>query len=708
MRLLLGVADFGEREEKLLCRQAEEVGITITDCERRYTKTGIIQYLDKYPDTNVTIFSEAVESMNPFSDVDYELLSERYEQVRMIPILMNERRGTEYVRDIFHAGIYNAVFADDADISTVLHLMKSGRSRKEAKLYYKLDEVDDLDTAANIDRCVRTICEAADENTLVEYVTHIHNMLNAEEFQEVLLKLDTNRLDMMRNISDISAFIPESMPETVSDAKNGVWSSLAGVFSTARVSMKTESRTLESIHQPDPANDQLRMNAVSADDLYEIISNVIVGFVGNQRRSGVTHQAITAAHFLAAYGYCVALADCSARGGKSLSSFETIEKYRDTEMLSADSFSYLGVDYYKNMNVDSLNNIFSSEKKYHFVIIDYGTFSPYVKTDIGRCTIKCAVCGSMPWEVNQLCAFVNDTRHLSDQMVYLIRGVAPEARDKQTWISELVTNYLFADVQEDPFDGSCYPALASLFDKYVKGLPTHDIGKNQKGSRDTVIPTMTGNAGEVSSGDKQIFMQGLFHKRKGKNSKKEFDRERERGFFAQSHVQKPVTGCWFVSELKHGAGCSYISAVIANLLATRTDRVCMITDDEYLKEYVADNVQLYMWDGAVDAVFSTYNTVVIDGGVYSELPADRRREMTRAAHKYMICRSNDEYMRVLAEHVASDEAASSKWAYIFNQIPPSDHVKIKRLMSSYDICFLQGCDARCMTKEVKKSFSGII
>lgn len=705
MRLLLGVADFGEHEEKMLCRVAKENSIDITSCERRYTKAGIMQYLDDNPDTDVVVLSEAVEGNAPFTASDYELLAERHENVRVVPILMDERCGTEYVQDVFYCGIYNAVFASDADINMVLRLMNAGRSRKEAKIYYKLRNVDDAGSGANIDRCVRHINDASDEKELKERVSHIHNMLTAEEFHEVLSKLDADRLNAMRKIPEIAAFISEKQVEEMATSpKSGILSSIAGAIANASASSGGRASEPDNIRQPDPIQSEFHMNALSVDDLFEIISNVIVGFVGNQRRSGVTHQAITAAHFLAARGYRVALADCSARGGKSLSAFEAIERYRDTSMLSPDSFSYLGVDYYKNMNVESLNKIFSAAEKYHFVIIDYGTFSPYVKADIGRCSIKCAVCGSMPWEVNQLRAFVDDTRFLSDQMIYLIRGVAEDARDKQDWLSDLVEKFLFADIQPDPFDGSCYPALASLFDKYVKGLAVQEDRVAQVEDRVTSLRPVENTVEKKNATEKPARKVGLFRKRE----KPDPVQAGERQVTEKIRKEKHMSGCLFVSALKHGVGCSYTSAVIANYLADRTKSICLITDDEDIGEYVSDRVRIYMWNSELDKAFASSEVVVADGGVRDGMSADRRHEMARAAHKYMVCRSGDDYMRALAGLVADDSLESENWVYIFNQIPPSDYSKVRRLMSNYDVCFLPSCDALYSAKEMKSIFSGIL
>lgn len=424
-------------------------------------------------------------------------------------------------------------------------------------------------------------------------------------------------------------------------------------------------------------------------------------------RGGVDNF-VTQRYRLAAHGYHVALADCSARGGKSLSAFETIERYRDTTILTAESFSYLGVDYYKNMTSESLNKIFSAAEKYHFVIIDYGTFSPYVKSDIGRCSIKCGVCGSMPWEVNQLRAFADDTRFLSDQMTYLIRGVSPDARTQQTWISDLVDHYLFADIQEDPFDGSCYPALAGLFEKYVKGLPAKT--PSEKKEKNMGVVTRTAEMGVVADGlrEHEVPKTRLFRRHTKSKPAEERTTEKEPSLSPRINMRKPVSGCWFVASLKHGVGCSYVSAVIANFLAMQNDKVGLITGDEDLREYVSNNVHMYAWGDGADAAFAACTVVVIDGGVCTSLTADQKKELARSSHKYMVCRSGDDYMRVLADFVSTDEWASDKWAYIFNQIPPSDHGKINRLMANYDICYLPSCDARHPAKDVKRSVLSIM
>lgn len=701
MQILLGVADFGEAEEKMLLKAAQGAGISVAGCERRYTKAGIMQYLDEHPDTDIVVLSEAVEGSSPFTASDYELLSDRHEGVRVIPVLMDERCGTEYVQDVFYSGIYNAVFASDADISLVLRLMTSGRSRKEAKVYYKLNNVDDVANDANIDRCARHIAEAKTQAELGERVLHIHRMLTNEEFGRVLSALSAKQREAMRTVPDLAGFVPEETwtpDETLS--KGGFLASIAGRL--PRNASVDDGRT-GTLRQPDPVSEGLRFGALSVDDLFDIISNVIVGFVGNQRRAGVTHQAITAAHYLAARGYRVALADCAPNGGKSMSAFEAIERYRNT-VPYAGGFSYLDVDYYENMTTESLNRIFSAKEGYHFVIIDYGTFSPHVKSDIGRCSIKCAVCGSMPWEVNKLRAFADDTRFLSDQLIYLIRGVAPDARDAQGWLADIVENYRFADVQADPFDGTCYPALAELFDKYVKGLPAHGMQAEQTPDRVNSISVVTQPASEHAFRPHR-FSFGSILKRGGNSAPQ--TRETKSGH-PIAHQRQSASGTWFFAQLRQGYGCSYVSAVCANVLSERAKSVALITDAPDINEYVLGGVSLFEWDDGIDAAFSSHDVVVMDGGVLSSMLPSVHREMARASHKLMVCKSSDDYMRSLAEFVSGQNDDGKAWAYVFNQIPPSDYGKVKRLMDSYDICFLPVGDAASPSKEMRRSLAGLL
>lgn len=702
MRILLGVADFGEAEEKMLLKAAQGAGISVSDCERRYTKAGIMQYLDEHPDTDVVVLSEAVEGSSPFTAEDYESLSERHEGVRVIPILMDERCGTEYIQDVFYSGIYNAVFASDADLTLVLRLMTSGRSRKEAKVYYKLNNVDDVSNDANVDRCIRHITDAQTQGELKERVLHIHQMLTKEEFGQVLAGLSVQQRDALRAVPELSGFVPEEVQaEEDIPQKGGFLSSITGRLPRGASVGENEKGALR---QPDPVSDGLRFGALSVDDLFDIISNVIVGFVGNQRRAGVTHQAITAAHYLAARGYRVALADCASNGGKSMSAFEAIERYRDTESYTG-GFSYLGVDYYKNMTTESLNRIFSAKESYHFVIIDYGTFSPYVKSDIGRCSIKCAVCGSMPWEVNKLRAFADDTRFLSGQMVYLIRGVARDARAAQGWLSGIVENYRFADVQEDPFDGTCYPALAELFDKYVKGLPVpNGISVDRSAARVNSVSAAAQTV-EDPAVPARRFGFGKSRRREEKPYLQVPEKETGRPIMRRG---RSASGTWFIAQLRHGSGSSYVSAVCANLLSERAKRVALITDAQDLGEYVAGGVTLFGWDDCIDEAFSSFDVVVMDGGDLTSMHPSRLREMARASHKFMVCKSSDEYMRSLAEYVSGQAGEGVEWSYVFNQIPPSDHGKVKRLMDSYDICFLPAGDAVSPSKEIRRSISGLL
>ena len=101
-------------------------------------------------------------------------------------------------------------------------------------------------------------------------------------------------------------------------------------------------------------------------DLSDVLSNVQIAFVGVQKRCGVTHQAIIAAEYLAAYGYRVAFVDCSQTKGKSLNA---IAKYQSVKW-KENFFSYCNVDYYPDA-ISRVQDILTPHE-YHFVVMDFG------------------------------------------------------------------------------------------------------------------------------------------------------------------------------------------------------------------------------------------------------------------------------------------------------------------------------------------------
>ena len=124
-------------------------------------------------------------------------------------------------------------------------------------------------------------------------------------------------------------------------------------------------------------------------------SQVTIGISGVQPRAGCTHTCIMMANFLRGKGCKVALVEINNSGA-----FEDIRVASKSKLSLAKFFKYNDIDYYPFLNKGMLKNVMS--KEYEFIIVDFGFYKYSHKPVFYNCDASIFVCGTKPWEINNL------------------------------------------------------------------------------------------------------------------------------------------------------------------------------------------------------------------------------------------------------------------------------------------------------------------
>lgn len=691
MRLLFGVYGMSDEEAEIFVNTFHDKGLDISDYAIKRSKAGITEYLDEFPETDIVIFSQSIETKNPFTERDIERIVDKYENVRLIPILDPDAIGTDFVRELFNMGIFNAIASADSTPTTMVNLMTVGRSRSEARLYYKLRDMGNSGVSsgtANINRCVRYI-ESADGD-FEERVFHVFNQLSPAELDVVISKLPDEAKEKIKNMPSLHTFYKndeddgeEVEEESEPKDKGGFFSKLpsrADVAGLKNVFSKVvgkspfirndDSDDDYEEEKEDRDEDLTKNSPRTAAELKDILSNVLIGVIGTQKRAGTTHQSIIIANYLASYGYKVALVDCSETSGKS---FFAIRKYLDVRDMG-EYFEYNKVFYYPDVGIDKLNGVFRSQR-YNFVVIDYGIFNQKRRADIGRCVLRFAVGGIMPWEIGGLNSIIKEMQGEQGDFYFLLRGMYAGIREEMPYLRDFnwEKNYIDIDTQNNPFSGKCCPQLAKLFEKYTDGMVTID------------------NDIEVGT-ESQL-------KRK----------ELEKTKVASSKFRNIGTATYFVSSLKHGCGCTHFAVTVANVL-NRKDKgsVCIVSNNMTMSYSVDAEVHICEPGESYSEVVSKYDFIVFDGGVYDEMEPEMMDEYVRASEKYMMGWADDGYLKELALFIQNKELKNDEFVFVFNNVPNGRVHEIKKLMNTYISTYLPLYDAQDYKNNIKHLIEGIL
>ncbi|MCR5547073.1 MAG: hypothetical protein K6F30_11440 [Lachnospiraceae bacterium] len=657
MRVLFALYNLQEEEAKSVVDGLAEEGLSVEDYGIKHSKQGILAYLNEHPDTKTVLVSTSLEKQSPFTVAEFEKFKDNFEQVQFIPILADDAIGTDYVKGLYNLGIMDAFTSQDASVMRIAKLIRGGRSRRDAKVYYHLDETDGRENKADIARCVRYIEGSGTEEELVSNVNHIYSRVDEGEFTEVMRTLSSACIHRMKKEKEL-AFLFENTEhkEECTDEKvkriadKFTIKSLAGKMPNFPNLNNLVNSSISLFGGKDDAEEAPKPQSMKdVDELKDVLTNVLIGFTGASKKIGVTHQAIMAAHYFARYGYDVAILDCSGNG----KAFRAIHRFRDVEQ-HVDFFAFQGVDYYTEVHLEDLQELINSIK-YNFIIIDYGAFSPRVRADIMRCKQKFAVCGSVAWELGQTQALYDDLKGMSFH--FLVRGMSGYGSGTAERITQLLDG-MFEPVEyvEDPFGGNCYKGLARYFAKYTGGEILPDIEKNEPVRKDK--------------------------------------RKRSREFVG--------TAVYFVTSLKHGCGSTHMAATICNYLADEGKRVCMITDNADNEFKLCEGVGIALLGEEYEPLYAKYDFLVFDCGPFPELPEKDMKELKRANYKIIMSWSDEDYMKRLALFSKEIEGEEDRYIFAFNNVPDGKIRQVQEDMSGFTSCYLPVYSLERVPKSVDK------
>lgn len=444
LHVLLGIRDIDEKTIKALKEEFEKNGLKIETCTCKYQKFGIEKYIEENKDVNVVILQQFLQPQNPYTSSDFEKLNDLNSNLVIIPILSNEEIGTPFVNEILNLGIYTALFFKDAKLTNMVEMTATGRTRKDARLYYGIEKniIETKDTA-NIKACIDHIIYGGDKNQTKDRVDYIQSKLSQKDFEEVIFNLPNEIKDRLKAFEEYTKYFEDS--------------------TSTNISKKSLFRNRFFKPLPSEAAEETDNPPIVTQEIQSAVKKVVVGFAGAQPRVGTTHQAILFGNYLNSFGYKIAIIENSQCNNIS---FNSIKDHCNTKEQGS-YFTYKDIDYYPCFNLCELNQVFL--KDYNFVLIDFGLYSEEMEMEFGRCVVQIIISGSKPWEfpmLEKLMSLVNNEDVL--KKFYYLFMYAPENEKKDIKKNMDVLNKVyFPDYQADPFSSEGYPAIRDILEDYL-------------------------------------------------------------------------------------------------------------------------------------------------------------------------------------------------------------------------------------------------
>lgn len=132
-KILMAVHGFEETQENMIRDKLNALGAEIESIITVHTKIGVLQDCTEDIEIQAAVISEYLESGFPYQPEEFDEVDAIREDLRVIPILMNEHRGKKYAEKLHALAIYNAIFEENADMEAMAELIRKGQAWKSGK-----------------------------------------------------------------------------------------------------------------------------------------------------------------------------------------------------------------------------------------------------------------------------------------------------------------------------------------------------------------------------------------------------------------------------------------------------------------------------------------------------------------------------------------------------------------------------------------------
>lgn len=437
MNILIADADVGNDIEEPLRQEYLKYGKVVNRIEFRSSRSLILQHLEAYPDTDVAIIAQ-YQGKNMIKASEVDTISTMSDHLRVI-LVVNEERGSEYMKELEANGIYHALFSEDASMEEVVKLSIEGRSKREARQYYGVTGSDALQAKESFSAqgSVKYICgyDGSMEDLAGRLAYVSDRVPGNTEFVEVLQSLPKEvfeRVSRLESYTALCGFIDENRryqmtekKETCIQDKNSGRegkSTRKGIFHRKKDRKVGAEESAEN-HQ---AGSDFLNRSVNREVAYGEGKRKTsdVGFISITPGAGCTTSAIMFAHSMmrSLKNQRIAIVEFDQED----ECFETLCRLalEEANPEGLKSFSLGGVDYYFHIPYSR----FVTEKKpiYDLVIYDFGaadndTIEEYVR----RMSTVFVVGSAKEWHYGVFLEYIREVAPLdvNDSFIYLFSSV---------------------------------------------------------------------------------------------------------------------------------------------------------------------------------------------------------------------------------------------------------------------------------------------
>lgn len=159
----------GKRLQRKLEALAQQAGYVMHSATR-YRKEGIKQFLHEHPEYTILVLQESMQDSYPYTAEELSELMDNA-HLNIVVSLSKSHKGSSYMKELYAAGILNALYEEDATVDNIFRFMLYLRTRKESRRYYDIMNNSDAADVLNI----------IDNEKITRYIMYIGDSASEEE-----------------------------------------------------------------------------------------------------------------------------------------------------------------------------------------------------------------------------------------------------------------------------------------------------------------------------------------------------------------------------------------------------------------------------------------------------------------------------------------------------------------------------------------------
>lgn len=178
----------------------------------KHTKMQIREYILMHRECRVVILKERDNTMS-YTAEDFAILTDENDDLNVICVLSEERRGTDYMQILYAAGITNAVIQNGREGVRPAHIAElclKKRSRKDARKYYGIASVDiDIGMLSPEAYSIyyQSLFNEENGRTLILRYLNVASRLTAAQNEDFINRLPNEIIDELREYEEFYVIV---------------------------------------------------------------------------------------------------------------------------------------------------------------------------------------------------------------------------------------------------------------------------------------------------------------------------------------------------------------------------------------------------------------------------------------------------------------------------------------------------------------------